>query len=115
MPKLPRNLVRRPDRPGYHFRRKSHGKITWLALGTDYEEACRQLRSLKSLEQPSAGGITVLELAERWLATYVPAARNPKGVLLATRRVEPALETRARALSGEPDQARRPAALSAAA
>src|SRR5262249_11890857 len=70
-----------------YFRRKSHGKVTWLALGTDYEEACRRLRSLKSQEQPSTAQLTVRELAKRWLETYVPAARNVKGIELARRRV----------------------------
>ena len=88
MPKLPRNLVRRSGRPGYYYRRKSNGKVTWLALGTDYENACRRLRSLKSEEVPSASAVTVLELAKLWMETYAPAARNAKGVTLATRRVE---------------------------
>lgn len=92
MPKLPRNMVRRPGRPGYYFRRKHHGRVTWLALGTNYEDACRRLRSLKSQETPFADGLTVRELAGRWLETYVPTARNAKGVDLAKRRVNLHLE-----------------------
>ena len=44
MPKLPKNLVRRTGRPGYYFRRKHQGKVTWIALGNDYAEACRRRR-----------------------------------------------------------------------
>ena len=87
MPKLPRNMVRRKDRPGFYFRRKTRGRVTWIALGTDYDDACRRLRSLKREESTPAHGITVAEAANRWLVTYVPAARNEKGQVLASRRV----------------------------
>jgi|SRR5438067_4209288 len=92
MPKLPRNMVRRSGRPGYYFRRKSHGRVTWIALGSDYEDACRRLRSLKSQQQPSARSQTVRDIAREWLTTYVPAARNAKGAALAGRRVALHLE-----------------------
>lgn len=89
MPKLPRNMVRRKDRPGYYFRRKSRGKVVWLALGTDYEDACRRLRSLKRGEEGTPVSVlTVREAAERWLATYIASARNEKGQHLAARRAE---------------------------
>ena len=46
MPKLPRNMVRRPNRSGFYFRQKRNGRTVWIALGEDYTEACRQLRQL---------------------------------------------------------------------
>ena len=48
MPKPLRNLVRRKGRPGWHFRKMYAGRVKLIALGTDREEACRKLRSLKS-------------------------------------------------------------------
>ena len=91
MPKLPKNMVRRQGRPGYYFRRKSRGRSKWLALGTDYTEALRKLRSLKAdagaTNKPPAD-LTVGEAAERWLKSYVATARAGKSQQLALRRVE---------------------------
>ena len=47
MPKRIRNMVRKPGRPGWYFRKKMQGKTSWTALGTDYDEACRKVRELK--------------------------------------------------------------------
>ena len=84
-------MVRRTGRPGYHFRSKSRGKITWIALGTDYDEALRKLRSLKAEagERKPRTEVTVREGAERWLASHVATARAPRSQVLARRRVEP--------------------------
>jgi integrase len=82
-----RNLVRKPGRPGWYFRRKVNGKTTWLALGTDYNEACRRVRKLRLSDDPKQSDLTVGVAAERWLANYVATARNPKGQTLAAQRV----------------------------
>ena len=92
MPKLPRNMVRRKGRPGFHFRRKHHGRVTWIALGMDYQEACRKLRSLKSEEEKPRVELTVRDAAKRWLESYVATTRGARDQKLARRRVEMYLE-----------------------
>jgi integrase len=87
MPKLPRNMIKRSDRPGYWFRRMEGGKVRWQSLGTDYDDACRQLRELKRTDTPIVH-VTVSEAAKRWLASYVATSRNEKGQALADLRVE---------------------------
>src|SRR5262249_58403615 len=86
MPKLPRNLVRRKDRPGYYFRQMHGGMVTLLSLGNDYEAACSKLRSLKTEGLPR-NRPTVAEAAEGWLECYFATARSGKSVPLARRRV----------------------------
>lgn len=86
MPKLPRNMIRRKGKRGFYFRQVVAGRVVVRSLGTDYDEACRRLRSLKqqdvSLESPS-----VAEAARRWLSVYVPAARGERDQGLAAQRV----------------------------
>lgn len=91
MPKLPRNMVRRKGRPGFYFRKMISGRVTWIALGADYVEACRKLRSLK-IEGPPKAQITLRDAAVRWLDSYVPTARIPRDQKLARRRFEMYLE-----------------------
>jgi len=95
VPKLPRNMVRRHDRPGYWFRGMIDGRIRQVSLGTDYQQACRRLRSLKTAGLPK-DEMTVSEAAQRWLVNYVPMARpGDRDQRLAKQRVrdymEPAL------------------------
>ena len=88
MPKRIRNMVRRKNRSGFYFRRKSRGKVTWIALGKDFQEACRKLRSLKNEEKRPIHRLTVEKTAEQWLNSYVATMRTPKDQKLARRRVE---------------------------
>src|SRR5262245_19000460 len=93
MPKLPRNMVKRKGRPGFYFRKKRHGHTTWVSLGTDYQEACRRLRSLKTGEQKTPRvGLAVEHAAKQWLESYIATTRNKDGQELARRRVELYLE-----------------------
>jgi integrase len=78
MPKLPTNMVRRPNRPGFHFRRKRDGQTTWVALGEDYTEACRLLRRLKDEDPKPLAHRTVADASDEWLRTYVANARGPR-------------------------------------
>lgn len=87
MPKLPRNMVKKPGRPGWYFRRKEQGKTVWRSLGTDYEEACRKLKRFKDRETVRLPELTVKQAAERWLETYVPTARRKEDHQLAKQRV----------------------------
>jgi integrase len=84
---MPRNLIRRRGRPGYWFAKRIGGKRITRFLGEDYQEACRQLRQLQRRETPIYR-LTVYEAAERWLATYVPTARNEKVQRITKMRVE---------------------------
>ena len=88
MPRLPRNMVRRKGRSGYHFRRMIGGKVKWFALGTNYSAACRTLRRLKAEGEQVLQDVSVRQAARQWLESYVPTARAPKGQRLAKRRVE---------------------------
>jgi integrase len=87
MPKRIRNLVRKPGRTGWYFRRKVRGRTTWLALGTDYEEASRRVRKLRLSDDLKESDLTVGVAAEQWLASYVATARNVHGQKLAAQRV----------------------------
>ncbi len=87
MPKLPRNMIRRKDRPGYWFRGMVDGKTRHIALGTSYQEALRRLRSLKT-DGPPILELTVRDAATRWLETYVATARDAKGQRLAYQRIK---------------------------
>lgn len=78
MPKLPTNMIRRKDRPGYWFRGRLNGKTRQISLGTDYQEACRRLGSLKTDGLPRAD-LTVAVAAGRWLDLYVKLRRTPSG------------------------------------
>lgn len=92
MPKRPRNLVRRKGRSGFYFRRMVRGRVKWLALGSNYQEACRKLRALKSEGELVAPEIRVRQATRQWLRSYVPIARQQKGQRLAERRVEKYLD-----------------------
>lgn len=88
MPKLPKNMVRRKGRVGFHFRRKFAGKTKWIALGSNYEDACRKLRGLKAEGELVVQEIKVRDAGRQWLKSYVPTARQEKGQKLALRRIE---------------------------
>jgi integrase len=83
--KRPRGLYQKGN--AYYARDRTGGKDAWIPLGSDFQEACRKLRQKHRSLTPE-GRITVTEAAGRWLETYVPTARNAKGVKLATDRVD---------------------------
>ena len=91
MPKLPRNMVRRKDRPGYWYRALIDGHVRQLSLGTDYQDACRRLRSLKT-EGPPRCDLTVHDAAQQWLESYVATVRTSRDQRLAKQRVRDYLE-----------------------
>ncbi len=91
MPKHIKNLVRKPGRSGWYFRREERGKTVWRALGTDYEEAKRKLRSLKGAEV-TRSDLTVKVAAENWLKNYVEVHRREEDRSLALQRVRDYLE-----------------------
>ena len=86
-------MIRRKGRPGYWFQVKQGGRRVTRFLGTDYQEALLCLRSLKGQDIPLTE-ITIREAAKRWVATYVATMRNPKGRVLAERRVDRHLNPR---------------------
>jgi len=77
VPKLPTNMIRRPDRPGFWFRGMLHGKLCVRALGANFEGAKERLRSLKT-EGPRVGA-TVADVIAPWLATDVAVRRCASG------------------------------------
>ena len=91
MPKLPKNMIRRKGKPGYYFRQKVGCRIVVRALGTDYEQACKRLRSLKQDDIPLESS-TVSVAARRWLSVYVATERRSEDHQLAAQRVRDYLE-----------------------
>ncbi len=86
MPKRIRNLVKRGRT--YVYRHKVNGRTVRRALGDDYEEACRLLRSLKTDVTEPGPDVTVEEAARRWLSGYVPTVRGERDQRLAGQRVK---------------------------
>ena len=85
MPRSPKGVFRRGR--SWYVRLHKGGKDRWISLGTDYQEACRKLRRIKT-DESDAAPITVLEAARMWLETYVQTTRNPKNQVITRRRVE---------------------------
>ena len=88
MPRLPKGMFRRKGRPGWYVRLYRSGRERWLALGTDYAEACDKARALMAgiTVRPSGEG-TVGHAAGRWLESYVTTQRSEKGQKLAAQRI----------------------------
>lgn len=90
MPRTPKGLLRR----GRHYYARLHqdGRDRWRALHTtDFVEACRQLRRLRTGELgPSRAEerkLTVSDLGLRWVETRIATARAPKSVRMAATRL----------------------------
>src|SRR5437764_2083143 len=90
MAKLPRGMFLRKGR-GYYTRRWTDGKDRWLALGADFDEACRKLRSAERREVPVVR-LSVREAAQKWLETYVATNRADKQRGMAAQRVRDYVE-----------------------
>ena len=83
MPRLPKNMIRRSDKAGFWYRRKIGGQVIVRFLGTDFDEAKRQL---KRLTVEPASTLTVAQAVSRWLELYVETARAKKSQLNAQQR-----------------------------
>jgi integrase len=70
----------------FYFRQWEAGRDLWVPLGSDYGSACEKLRKLRSGDGPLLSG-TVVELAGRWVETYVATMRQPEGRVRARQRV----------------------------
>ena len=86
MPKLPKGMFRRGG--SYCVRRWIEGRDRWVSLGSEYGEACRKLTTLRKGGEPVWSGATLREVAQRWLATYVPTARGEKQVRMSETRMK---------------------------
>ena len=86
MPKLPKGMFKRGR--SFSVRLRVDGRDVWRSLGTNYPEACRKLRQLRSGVCPVNGRGTVADAARRWLDTYVQTARSPKNQVQTASRVE---------------------------
>jgi hypothetical protein len=71
---------------GYYTRRRVAGKDRWIALGKDYEEACRKFRETTGRQVPEVR-LSVAEAAQRWLDTYVANHRAEQQRGMAAQRV----------------------------
>jgi integrase len=76
----------------YVYRHKVNGRSVRVALGDDYEEACRRLRSLKTDVTEPCPDVTVGEAARRWLSGYVPTVRGERDQRLAAQRARDYLD-----------------------
>src|SRR5262245_39179818 len=83
MPRLVRNMVKRGRT--YYFRQVVEGRLVRRSLGTDYQEALNQLRSLK--DRVPHAKVTLEEAAKQWLASYVPLVRKERDQKQAAQRV----------------------------
>lgn len=84
MPRLPRGVFVRPDRPGYYIRDRRGGKDRWRKAGETTEQA-RRFR-----DRVTPGGdwkLTVGKAAGVWLDRSVRLSRNEAGLRLAEQRV----------------------------
>lgn len=86
MPKLMKGMFKRGA--SFYTRLRQGRRDRWVSLGSDYEGACRQLRTIRREGIVPSASITVEAAAKRWLASYVATRRNAKGLQLAERRVE---------------------------
>jgi integrase len=80
-------MIRRKGRAGYWFLRQIDGRRRCISLGSHFDEAKAKLRQLQARDTLGSD-VPLREAADRWLATYVPTARNEKGQDLAKKRVE---------------------------
>lgn len=92
MPRLPRNMIRRKGRPGYWFQKLVAGRRVLRFLSTDYGVAKAKLGSFQGRDLFTED-VSVSEAAKRWLSTYIETSRNPKGKVLAARRVKRHLDS----------------------
>lgn len=93
MPKLPKGMFKRKDRPGWYVRVYRAGRERLVSLGADYGVAQRKLRDIRlggvSL---SEGRLTVQQAAARWLETCIQTQRIEKGQAMAAQRVRDYLD-----------------------
>ena len=85
MPRLMKGIFKRGS--GFYTRVWQGGRDRWISLGSDYQEACRQLRAIRREGTVPPAQVTVEVAAKKWLASYVATRRNAKGLRLAERRV----------------------------
>jgi integrase len=85
MPRLPQGMFHRPGR-GYYVRLFRSGKERWVALGQDFNKACRRLREVRG--GPFFDKVLVSVAAKKWLETYVRTSRSERNQKLTARRVE---------------------------
>ncbi len=77
MPRLPKGMYQKGK--AYYTRKWEGGRDRWITLGTDYEEACRELREFRSGGRRLPNQSTVSVVAARWLEMYVATARPASG------------------------------------
>ncbi len=93
MPKLPKGMFKRKDRPGWYTRVYRAGRERLVALGTDFGLAQRKLREIRSGGTPlGETRMTVHQAAARWLETCIKTQRNEKGQRLTAQRVRDYLD-----------------------
>lgn len=90
MAKLPSGMFKRKGR-GYYLRRWVDGKDRWIALGTDFDEACRKLREEGRREIPVVQ-VSVRDAAKKWLESYIATTRAERNRAMAAQRVRDYLE-----------------------
>jgi integrase len=92
MPRLPKGIFLRENRPGYWFRDRRGGRDRWFKADT--AEAAKKLRERVQGSTAGVGRLTVAKAAERWLEVQVATRRTETGIALATARVNGELNPR---------------------
>ncbi len=73
MPRLMSGMFKRGR--SYYVRDQQGGRDKWTSLGTDYEEACRRLRRMRSGAVVPRSCLTVRLAAEQWFTHYICTRR----------------------------------------
>jgi len=72
----------------YYWRFRKNKREQWVALGSNYETACKKLRELKRAGTMHRSELTVMTVAQKWLDTYIALSRNEKGQRICAVRVQ---------------------------
>ena len=84
-PKIPKGIKLRGS--SYYTRRREGGKIRWIRLGSDLEEAKRRHHEIRAGARVPQR-MTLSSAAQQWLETYVSTTRTAKNQRMAAVRVE---------------------------
>lgn len=88
MPRLMKGMFRRKSSNSFYVRFRENGRDRWLSLGSDYEEACRRLRKIRSEGETPAVRITVRQAADQFYESYIRTRRRPEDHQMSRQRLD---------------------------
>jgi len=78
MPRLPKGMFARKNRPGWYTRVFRGNRERLVSLGSDFEKAKEKLREVREGRVMVGTRLTVRPAAEQWLERYVRTRRNER-------------------------------------